>query len=628
MSFEKVDLHLQPSTLYFLTGENLDIGGRNGIGKSALIEGIVFSIYGKNIRVGSKDIKELITTNKRELKTEINLDKWVIKRERTKTKASVRLFECNGEKLIDVTKRTNTETDNFINYTLLPFDKFMYVNYFNPQSLIFFSLTPKQRFEVIESLLNLEVVNELLEQYKEQQRQISEQLHQLSTKKVKCQVSIDMLEKQIADIQLHISDIQQKLSNQREEDKELENRLYEEFMKVVDQIKQQHEHYTTTINETKKAINELEIKLQQFNIQSSLSISDINSELLSISQQLTNYTQLKSTIESAKKKGVCPTCNQPYILNEDEYVRKQTNNKLSSYDQLLHTINTLTNKYTQLQKLQSKLTNYTQLKQKYELLKQTLENQEKQYQQYISDIKANYPYHYNFIFNYDNSALYTYIEQKKKEYKNQSSIKALKDTLQTLKQQLTEYTQQYNQHLTTLQHIELKLTQLETIQERVTILINELSHNGEFRQTLLSRYLKELEESLNVMIKQLNPHFKLSLLIQQKGKNKGISVVIFDNGIEKSYGQLSTGERRMIDMSLLLTFSSFSSGFLLIDEALDALSYENQLKVIWLLKKLNKQILLVTHNQQLIDDVLDNDYNKTKLLWIEKKNNISSVIVK
>ena len=78
MSFDKVDLTLEPSTLYIVTGENKDIGGKNGIGKSALVESMVFSIYGKNIRVGSKDVKELIKQGKRELHTQIVLDNGIV----------------------------------------------------------------------------------------------------------------------------------------------------------------------------------------------------------------------------------------------------------------------------------------------------------------------------------------------------------------------------------------------------------------------------------------------------------------------------------------------------------------------------------------------------------------------
>ena len=123
---------------------------------------------------------------------------------------------------------------------------------------------------------------------------------------------------------------------------------------------------------------------------------------------------------------------------------------------------------------------------------------------------------------------------------------------------------------------------------------------------------------------QLNPNMSIHLFISGSGRNKGIQVSVFDNGIEKSYSQLSTGERRFVDMSLLLTFSAFSPvDTILIDEALDSLSYENQLKVIRLLLLLNKQIFVVTHNDRLIESLSDHD--RVSQLYVVKEEGVSEV---
>ena len=98
----------------------------------------------------------------------------------------------------------------------------------------------------------------------------------------------------------------------------------------------------------------------------------------------------------------------------------------------------------------------------------------------------------------------------------------------------------------------------------------------------------------------------------------------------RSYWSYSMGERRSIDISLLLGIltllatSRRFAGLILLDEIIDKLSGEVVVRVLRLLKefsrKIPSQIFFITHNKTVKDwDGWD------RVIWLEKKNGITSV---
>jgi len=158
--------------------------------------------------------------------------------------------------------------------------------------------------------------------------------------------------------------------------------------------------------------------------------------------------------------------------------------------------------------------------------------------------------------------------------------------------------------------------------EKAKILTKELGWSGEFRKVIVENYLKDLEEKYNEHISKLFSSCKVQFKLDLKGKEKGIHIILFDGDIIKSYGELSSAEKRMVDICLLLTFAEYSDGLIVIDEALDSLSYENQVRVINLLHETGRQIFLVSHNMELIKNLKYQHTNVEHINFI-KENGIS-----
>jgi chromosome segregation ATPase len=235
----------------------------------------------------------------------------------------------------------------------------------------------------------------------------------------------------------------------------------------------------------------------------------------------------------------------------------------------------------------------------------------------------------DFILNYDNKSYHDlFKELYDKELTSHSQIvKSMEEQKRVIIERIDKANQELSKKKKDYERLSKKLEQIDNEIKKLQLALKELSSTGSFRSLVLENYLKELEESINYMLSHLNKDTFLKLYISGSGRNKGIQVSIFENNIEKSYSQLSTGERRFVDMSLLLTFSAFSPmDFVLIDEALDSLSFENQLKVVSLLSALDKQVFLVSHNEKMIDEISNDE--KVSQIFITKENGISEVEVR
>ena len=158
--------------------------------------------------------------------------------------------------------------------------------------------------------------------------------------------------------------------------------------------------------------------------------------------------------------------------------------------------------------------------------------------------------------------------------------------------------------------------------QKVQVLTKELGWSGEFRKVIIENYLKDLETKYNEHISKLLTSCKVKFKLELKGREKGINIILYDGDIIKSYGELSSAEKRMVDICLLLTFAEYSDGLIVIDEALDSLSYENQVRVINLLHETNRQIFLVSHNMELIKN-LKFQYTNVEHINFIKENGIS-----
>lgn len=214
LSIEEIDLDLNGS--YIIIGENRDEGGSNGSGKSAIIEAIIFGLYGEVLR-GSQ--KEIIRKGEKLANVLVEFDGIKIEREVSVNSNTARLKE--GKELITGVQNVN----KYIEERFGSFDEFILANYFSDIHR-FSKLSETQRKELISKFANLELVDELLELVKEEGKNIDLRLKEL-------EVLLMTNERRISEVERKMNEIDEKLKVKPEK---VDKSILEYYTKLTDEI--------------------------------------------------------------------------------------------------------------------------------------------------------------------------------------------------------------------------------------------------------------------------------------------------------------------------------------------------------------------------------------------------------
>ncbi|MCD6552030.1 MAG: SMC family ATPase [Thermotoga sp.] len=146
--------------------------------------------------------------------------------------------------------------------------------------------------------------------------------------------------------------------------------------------------------------------------------------------------------------------------------------------------------------------------------------------------------------------------------------------------------------------LEVKLLELKKRLEEFGLLKRLLFRKDEFYSYFTEKVLEAVLKRTNSYLEVLTDgRFKMDFV-----SSKGF--VIYDRGIERLASGLSGGESSLIAISLAMSLAEVASGRLdafFIDEGFSSLDVENKAKVASVLKelkKLNKVIVLITHDRE------------------------------
>ena len=304
-SFEKAELDLSNENgLTLIKGKNLDTGGSNGSGKSALIEAFYFGLTGKTIR---KSNEAALINNKNKKKCSVTLlltkagKDYKIFRGKKPTKLE---FFC-GETVL--TRDTVHSTQESINSILNINDKVLRASMFFGQSneSSFLDSSADDKRVIIRNFLNLEELFEKRDKIKKHKSTFYRSISEQEALLVEHQKTTDSIDYKLADINKAKKEFLQY-------GKEILDLELEDILKLEEErasLSWQEAALEREINKTEKSYKDTEASLKEPNICPTCrqDTEPLRDKLLIMNEQ----DQLQSTLEKLKKKK--EACNPASI---------------------------------------------------------------------------------------------------------------------------------------------------------------------------------------------------------------------------------------------------------------------------------------------------------------------------
>lgn len=305
-------LELDTTDLTLVLGQNNDVstegaengGRRNGVGKSAIIQGIVFGLYGKSI---GNDIKIPNLVNKTNTKhCEVIVDfikdgiEYRIERGRNPTYFNFYSLEGNvqdesrGEK-----KDTQEDLNEILGISQLLFEHIVVLNA-NVEP--FLSLSQQKQRDMIEELLGITQLTEkaelLKDMYKDSKREAEQEKFKIET----ISASNKRIEQSIETLQLQGNKFESDKKSKIELlTKELSNFIDLDFNSLYEDAK--NKEFTLEHNNKRSLlenrVNNLAVKREQYQIQIETNKNQLNEELANLSKidialELQNHEELQT----------------------------------------------------------------------------------------------------------------------------------------------------------------------------------------------------------------------------------------------------------------------------------------------------------------------------------------------
>jgi DNA repair exonuclease SbcCD ATPase subunit len=639
--------------LTLILGENLDLGGngsRNGTGKTTLIQGLCYALYGNPINQIRKDNLINRTNGKNMLVTlEFNVNGVDYRIERGR-KPNILKFYINNElqknkEDSNEAQGENKETQAVIERVIgMSSDMFKHIVVLNTYTEPFLSMKANDQRNIIEQLLGITLLSEKAELVKEKIRENKEKILQEefrikaieeANKRVKEQIESlkrrqnlwkkqhdETLKKLVYDYEeLSKIDIEKELLAHKELAK------YNELVRIKEQydsIKARH------IAWQQKQENDLAILQKQYD---ALSHIDIEAELKAHAE-LKIYENNKVKLEAIEKNIE----RLSSLLKKDEKVLKQLekeievlrNNKCYACGQDFHDENhakVINNKISMLETVKNEI---TQTQNELEKNKNSLfvlgekpityyktETEAIQHSSEINRLlqlinakkneKDPYLEQLNEMSEVDPGPMpVTIYDSEREAIEHKNTLKNIESLIETKLAEVDPYQEQIvDMEKKALQEISFdKINELTKIGDHLKFLLDVLTNKDSFvRKKIIDQNLSYLNARLTHYLDKIGlPH---SVIFKND-----LTVEITELGRELDFDNLSRGERNRLILSLSFAFrdvweslySPINTLFIdeLIDSGMDTVGVENSMAVLKdMSRNRGKSIWLISHREEL-----------------------------
>lgn len=554
----EIVLNKSPSTI---------ITGKNGNGKSVLIEALCFVLYGKSYR--GINLPNLVNTvNQKDCLVEVELissgKKYLVRRS-----IKPNFFEIyeNGNK-IDDASAIKDQQKYFESFILkIPYKSFVQIVIAGTASYIpFMKLSGPARREIVENFLDISV-------YGIMHRILKGRIQEWKTKRKNIEYDISKLESNISYLSSSIS-LLEKTSE-----------------KFLDPIKEEKEKLKILLKDKLKEFEDNKILYDQKELEVSREkIRQIEEDKNILIDKRRGLLSNISTVESTLKKfdhlESCPYCEQKI---SHDHVDSIQNNSKKELDSLLHDLKELDfeNKNShyqdELKREFSKISMYEELEKKLSILKK----EAIEYNKKIEELSVK---------------IGSYITD------NSSSISVEKEKLLELEK-----------NLGVLKDEEKKLSNMKPIFEHMNMMLKD---DG-IKSSIIKHYVPLMNKYTNYFLSKLdfNLQFEIDESFKESLKTR------YRN--EYNYSNFSEGERQRLDIAIMMMWievskikNSVNTNLLILDEtfdsSLDSDGVDALISILEFLGNSGKNVIVISHNNMIPEKFFSH-------IEIEKINGFSQI---
>jgi len=577
------------SGISLITGENRDKGGRNGVGKSTLIESVYWTLFGNTIRDIKRD--KIIHNQSKggccvvlnfDVITSKKIDSYILTRRAEPNKTELL---CNG---VDITRSSLPKTDELIKEIIGASEEvfqnavIMTAN----NTLPFMAQKKVDKRKFVEGVLHLGIFGEMLLQVRSDLNECKKQNEQDSFNFLDNQKNLETYKNQSKkwkdNLDLKVFSLQKKVNENLETIKNLEEKNAD--IKGVENAQQN----------LKELIDKKEFKisqLQTLSLECSEKIFDINLKINALNLSVkTNKEEILKLQQTTK---TCPVCKRDFE-NVDEIHIKQLIQEFDSNIKIDQELIKFTSKELQSQKENCNI---------------------------ISDAINN--------LNLD-------IKKHGKELNSlnlvSQEINQFKGRNEEIHNEILEIQNEPNQFTLLIDTASSKNEELETklsnIQKRINVLESAkyiVSEEG-VKTFIIKKMLNILNSKLNFYLQALEAPCKCEF-------NEMFEETIYnERGIECSYFNFSGGERKRIDLAILFMFqdvlrmqagTSFSLSMYdeLFDSALDEKGVDKILNILRTrVETYQESVYIISHNKATDRAGID------QVILLEKQDGVTRIL--
>ena len=564
--------------LHIITGINRDKEDRrNGVGKSTIADALYFAIFGTTLRDIKKDfISNNLTEGTCEVQLSFNVnstrgnDDFTIVR--TLNPSKLHIFKNGADKTRDSIANTTEYIEAVLSSSPEVFQNCVIMTLNNTLPFMAKSKIDKRKF--IEQVFNLQIFSEMLSKLREEYNEVKRSNDIEVTKHAEVTNTIQMSERQketkIKDQANQITLINTKISNYELEVQKLSKEI--EVNQDIDTSGKVQE-----IETVEKAYDTVQDKIKEIIAK----VAELNSEAKQKIQQI-------GKIGTAE--DVCPTCLRPIETDDRDFFDSEKKRIRSEVDTIVVTVSDYNKESTSLKDKGDKL------------------------KAHISKLNGEL------------NALKVKIENNKNTSKR---IADLKDTIEALKQALTQVTGQDSSLDTIITNAKARLVVISEEIDRIKKSLNLLD---------VVKFVVSEEGVKSYIVKKILQSFnsKLAYYLKKLDSN---SICIFDEYFEEeilnekgkvcSYNNFSGAERKAIDLACLFSFMDMrkSQGDVhynisiydeLFDSSLDEKGVELVLEILKERSdKFNEGIFIISHRKESIKAATGD------IIFLEKHNGVT-----